>query len=359
MEPVIIIGGGPAGAAAAITLSSSGIPNVVLDADKNSFKPGESLPPNAAAALINLGIEKRINRWGSSPYHGINTYWGSTAGQYRHFFAEPHAAGWHLNRTCFEAGLRDMATQCGTQWLKGWSFDGIRENSGKITVNAAAGHGQMKSITASFVIDCSGRASLVSKSQGGRRNILDRLIAFYAMIEGLPTFVKSTTFVESVSDGWWYAAPGGKNSTMVYFMTDSDLYDIAAHDKALWFHEHLSGTCHLVKKIPGIVESTISSVGISTATTSVTNKPYGGGWIAAGDALFTLDPLTSFGITAALNGGYHAAKAVAATLNGDQGAVSTYLQNMQDTFNLSLEMLQNQYRLEQRWPNERFWSRRH
>ena len=65
-------------------------------------------------------------------------------------------------------------------------------------------------------------------------------------------------------------------------------------------------------------------VRVRAAGNSLLTRPTGDGWIAVGDAAAAFDPLSSHGIGSALVAGVWAARAVAATLAGDDTAFAAY-----------------------------------
>ena len=95
------------------------------------------------------------------------------------------------------------------------------------------------------------------------------------------------------------------------------------------------------------------------ARSSLLTKPTGDGWIAAGDAAAAYDPLSSHGIGSALADGRNAARAVAATLDGDPASFTTYRDRHLAGYTHYLCTRHAYYADEQRWPTAPFWSRRH
>ncbi|MGB0176435.1 MAG: hypothetical protein ACPF9D_04660 [Owenweeksia sp.] len=59
-----------------------------------------------------------------------------------------------------------------------------------------------------------------------------------------------------------------------------------------------------------------------------------------GDAAYAYDPISSFGITSALAGGYYGGHALADTLGGRTDALKVYRYVMENAFNGYLEKLE-------------------
>ena len=109
-----IIGGGPAGAAAAISLSRAGHSVVLLERTHyQSPRIGETLPPAARPLLERLGVWERFlqDTHGSSP--GTLAAWGSGDLAENHFITNPYGSGWHLNRAKFDARLTQLCRREG------------------------------------------------------------------------------------------------------------------------------------------------------------------------------------------------------------------------------------------------------
>lgn len=354
-----MVGGGPAGAATAITLQKLGINCTVLNSAREVlFKPGESLSPNARGVLHELGVAHLPEASAHLRYTGNTTVWGNDTPAARYFFAEPFGDGWHLDRLFFERQLKEEACRLGAEWHEEAQFVSLGERDGMPWVNARSAGGKDVSMPAAFVIDSSGRSSVVARKADSIKRTIDSLAAYCFLLDMPAADLNGITFVEAVPDGWWYAAPLPQNQVAVNFMSDSDLHKVTKEGLSQWLAEKLNETLHLQDLLKVSGPAAIKHAMVKTATTSLLLQPAGARWLAVGDALCTYDPLTSFGITIAMAGGRQVAIAVAKFLDGDFAAIREYMAMQQDTFNSSLAMLQSQYGLEHRWPDQPFWQRR-
>jgi flavin-dependent dehydrogenase len=365
---VFIVGGGPAGAAAALALARRGLSPVVLEAQpKPRTKVGECLPPGANALLGALGLTERMRRAGHLPSHGNRFLWGSDAPAERDFIYGTGGAGWRLDRRVFEEELAGAAVEAGADWRCGYrlgecSRDGL--GSWRLEVSGPRG---AKTFRADFVVDASGRASRLSRLLGARRVTYDRLVGVAAYFEpraggetrAFGANEDSFTLVEAVKSGWWYSAwlPGEK--LIAVYMTDGDLLDRAAARTAGGWLALLGEAEHTARRAAdgGGVRPTPPRV--LPAHTSRLTKVAGAGWLAVGDAAVAHDPLASHGITMALGAGLHAASAVADYLGGRGDALDAYAALIDRSFANYLLMRHERYLAERRWPHEPFWRRRH
>ena len=118
--PITIVGGGPAGAAAAMALARMGLPCRVLEGDAvPRVKAGETLPANVRPVLQQLGLSELLSEGGHLPCHGNVAFWGGEAPATREFIADVHGHGWHLDRRLFERQLQVAAVAAGVDWQSG------------------------------------------------------------------------------------------------------------------------------------------------------------------------------------------------------------------------------------------------
>ena len=84
----------------------------------------------------------------------------------------------------------------------------------------------------------------------------------------------------------------------------------------------------------------------------------GVGWLAAGDAGMSFDPLSAQGLLHALFSGLAAAEAADARLSGDGEALPRYRRLMDGVQRAYRRHLASCYASERRWPGAHFWRRR-
>ena len=96
---VAVVGGGPAGAAAAIRLARAGAATVVIDADpRHGDKIGESLAPSVRLVLERIGVWEQHQAAGHLPCFGNRSSWGGAEIDTHDFLCDPYGHGWHLDR---------------------------------------------------------------------------------------------------------------------------------------------------------------------------------------------------------------------------------------------------------------------
>ncbi len=358
----VIVGGGPAGSAAAVALAEAGRRALVLERRTAvRFKLGESLPPQGLPMVEHLlgpldpAAEDRI---GATRTHGHLSCWASDEPAFASFLFSPYGRGLRLDRPRFDRALRDRAREASAVVVEGVALAGTRRaGDWELDLSAAAGESRER---ARFLIDCSGRGAAVASRVGARRRGGDRLFAFaqvYALPEGGgddDTLVR----LEAGPRGWWYTARLAGGRRLVVFHTDSDTAAAGQAARADGFAALLAESRHVA---PLLAERGYRASGRpcgAPAGGSRLDRFAGPGWLAAGDAAQAFDPLSSQGIATALSSGFAAGAAVARALSGDAGAVARYERGQEAIWRDYERKYRYFYNAQPRWPERRFWSRR-
>jgi flavin-dependent dehydrogenase len=357
---VVIVGGGPAGASTAIGLARRGLMPIVIEAEQGpTFKIGECLPPNANPLLELLGIKEKL-RDAHLPSYGNRAAWGASTPFERDFLFSPHGSGWHLDRLKFEALLATTAREAGADWRYGWRLTRCSKNKSgwSLTVRNSSHEAALE---ADFIVDATGRSRRIARQLGVRHIQYDRLIGTAVLLKSRTEapYKDSFTLVEAVESGWWYSALLPGDGLMVIYMTDSDLIEHAVlQQKEDWLYllKQTELTLQRVKD-GGYIPSTEPH--IYPASSARLSQITGERWLAVGDAAAAYDPLSSYGISAAIGGGFHAASAIADFLPGNVDALSSYSRVIDRAYAQYLVMNYGYYGLERRWLDKQFWQRRH
>lgn len=360
-KEVYIIGGGLAGIATALSMQQRGITATILEAGATAKrKVGETLPPSVDPVLQVLGIRGLFERPEHLHCFGNTYQWGNERLQEKHFIQSTRGHGWHVQRELLENDLQDYARKKGIQILadhKLLQLEQQPDESWLITVLTPSGE---QTIPAGFIVDATGRNSKVARCLGIERRYLDDLAgttAYFSLPEN--TDIAQYTYVESVENGWWYAAVLGSGELVTAFMTDARLLEKATQNyDGYW--QQLQRTTLIRTLFPrDYVPDFTTALHTQSAGTSCLETCSGANWLAVGDAAFAYDPVSSYGMTSALGSGYYAGQAIADSLSGEEDALNAYRFLMEKTFADYLPMWQQQYAAEQRWKEAPFWKTRH
>jgi flavin-dependent dehydrogenase len=98
---------------------------------------------------------------------------------------------------------------------------------------------------------------------------------------------------------------------------------------------------------------------VAPANTARLEAFAGTDWLAVGDAAVAYDPLSSYGVTAALGTGLHAADAIQGLIAGRLQTMTDYSQLQERAFSAIWAQQTDLYAAERRWTDKRFWRRRH
>lgn len=360
---MVVVGGGPAGAATAISLVRLGLRPILIEAASGpAAKVGESIPPSANPVLDHLGLTHRMSR-AALPSYANRSVWGSTVPVEQDFVFGTTGTGWRVDRARFEEELASAALQAGVDWRYGTRLVGCSRREPRGWTLRLVDRTGPHTLRAEVVVDASGRAARVARLLGVRRVRYDRLVGVIAYGDASPDRADrcdSAVLVEAVAEGWWYslALPGDR--LVVAFMTDADLLDTARARRAGVLHSLLDGApVTRARVLAAGADLTRSPAVVRPAHSARLTAVTGPGWLAVGDAAVAFDPLASYGIAAALGEGFHAAAAVADHLAGRREALLDHARLLDRTLAQYLVLAHDRYALEQRWPASAFWRRRH
>jgi flavin-dependent dehydrogenase len=392
---VAIVGGGPGGCAAALSLRAHAPSLSVAMIEASTYEDarlGETLPPPARRILEHLGVWAAFERQAATPLYSTAAAWGTPIAREHPFIYSTQGAGWHLDRRAFDASLAHEAEQRGVTLLRatrvrdvtpqpaaalaGWQLHLESAAASTVSPHLASSSSASTSATsargaahaasaptvsaatlrARMLVDATGRAAAIGRRLGARCASTDRLTALTQFVDQRE-ITDPRTLVETFRDGWWYTAPLPGNRRIVCCMTDADLArPLSLHEPAAWAQQ-LASTHHI---LGAVRHATPCGPLIARAVGSRQLDPAAGdGWLAVGDAASMFDPLSSQGILKALRSGIFASYAIADVLAGrDPGGVKRYAAYVRAEFAAYTRTHAKYYAEEQRWPDSAFWQRR-
>jgi flavin-dependent dehydrogenase len=361
---VVVIGAGPAGSATALRLARRDISILLIDRAQVRPCIGETLAPAIQTTLHSLGLWQCFGAQNHSPSFGLHVRWGSDAPFENDSILNPHGHGWHIDRAGFDAMLIGAARSAGARVLAPATLQALTSNldgSWRVVSNGEAG--KTREYRARFVVDASGRSTVLARRLGGGRLVCDRMVGLAASYAPQARGARrepplgQRTLIEAAENGWWYSALQPDGRVIVVFMTDADLGARGVHRDPRCWSRALANTADIRGRVEAyrMVTSPVAIPAFSCCRSNVA----GSGWLAVGDAATSFDPLAGQGISHALKSAQRAARAIERNLAGDSDALQEYERTTLREFDSYLRIRRNHYDREQRWPDHDFWRRRH
>jgi flavin-dependent dehydrogenase len=357
---VIILGGGPAGLAAAITIVKSYHLNVIVieKSDYSELKIGETIQPECRPLLQRLGVWEAFLNDKHLPSNGTSAAWGSTETGYNDSIFNVNGNGWHLDRARFEQTLAREANKAGVTILTNTTFASYKKLPDyQWLIDCKAQDREASIIKSSFIIDASGRRAVFARMQKARKILHDNLCGVFLLLKLNDNNLNSFTFVEAAPDGWWYSARLPDDKAVLGFLTDGNIVKEKRINRVSELFEHLK-TAGQTKKRLNNTEAMSKPI-VVPANSYILDKISGSGWLAVGDAACAFDPLSAQGIYKGLHNGITAANIINNYFSGSVKSLDDYEDHINSTFNQYLEMKLMYYRSEKRWAENAFWQSRH
>jgi flavin-dependent dehydrogenase len=310
-------------------------------------------------------VLSRLNLWedflaaGYVPSRGIRCFWGSDQPYEQSFIFNPYGNGWHVDRRAFDGSLARTAEKRGVYLRYGDRLLACEQNSSAGWILHFESSKSMFSIRARFIVDGTGRASALAARLGSVRTLQDHLVGIVGFFKGSApdATAEEYTLIEAAEEGWWYSAPLPGSRIVVAYMTDADLCARAAIRNPWHWNAKLRDARHTGERVSAFLQD--GDIRVVPAYTSRVDPFYGQGWLAAGDAAITTDPLSGDGVFRALLQGIGAADAILSEQSGNMSGFLRYGRRIDEEFERCLQNRSAYYSKETRWTDSPFWARRH
>jgi len=317
---VAVLGGGPAGAAAARLLASHGHRVALVTRAPARPALAESLPPSVGKLLDRIGVRRAVDAADFVRATGNTVWWGSDEPRVESFGAG--SLGWQVRRDTFDAVLLAEAERAGARVVRRAIVRDVARGADGDAHQLVhyESQGRQRSVAARWVLDCTGRAGLLARRQWRRADPAGRTLALVGVWErrGGWTMLgdETHTLVESYHGGWAWSVPVSRSRRYVTAMVDPSLTSVrrseAADTLGVVYHAELAKA----HRIGSLVRSGRGPARLAGAPFARDASSYDAtrfadpGVLLVGDAASFVDPLSSYGIKKALSSAWLASVVV-------------------------------------------------
>lgn len=319
---VLIIGGGPAGSTIAALLATQGRDVVLLEkATHPRFHIGESLLPASVALLDVLGIRDQVERigmpkWGAefiSPEHAH-----ASVLEFSEAWDKSMPYAWHVRRSEFDEILFRNAAAKGARTHEGCRVRELQFDADGATVQASFEDGAQREFRARFVVDASGRDTVLANKFGAKqRNPKHNGAALYGHFLNatrLPGRLAGHISVFWFEQGWCWMIPLLDGSTSVGAVCWPHYLKSRHKPLREFFADTLAKCPRLAERLHGarLIDDAVYATGnYCYAATHASDERY----LLIGDAYAFVDPVFSSGVHLAMVSAFSGAEAVAVSLD--------------------------------------------
>jgi FADH2-dependent halogenase len=311
---VAIIGGGPAGSTAATLLARAGRRVVVCERQKfPRFHIGESLLPTSMKTFTRLGVHEKFQRAGFLPkYGGEMTSACCDQGVKFYFKDGMHSqteTSYQVPRAEFDQLLLDHAAENGAEVRQQTGVNRVHFFSDRVELETESNSGGREKITARYVIDASGRHSVLGKHFGLKESYPHlQKISIFAHYEGMDLEegrdANLTRQVRAL-DRWFWYIPLPNDRASLGVVLDAALYKQSKKTPEEFLEESLAQQPFLNRRMSRARRVTPAYASADFSYRQ--SKLAGDRWLLAGDAAGFIDPVFSSGVFLALLAGEQAA----------------------------------------------------
>ncbi len=324
---VLVVGGGPAGSTIAALLASRGDRVILVEQDRHPrFHIGESLLPMNVPLFEQLGVSEEIERIGMPKYgvEFVSPWHNKTISfDFADAWDKRFPSSFQVRRSEFDHILLKNAAAKGATVIEGCRVSSVEFlEEGGVVAEGKGDHGEALGWRARFLVDATGRDTLVAKHLAIRqRNRRHNTAAVYGHFTGarrLSGKAAGNITIFWFDHGWFWFIPLSDGTTSIGAVCRPEFLKSRKSDTTTFLHS-------LIAMCPGLAER-LAEATITGPATATGNYSYqaermtGRSFIIVGDAFAFIDPVFSTGVFLAMKGGFLGADAVTACLHHPQEA---------------------------------------
>lgn len=359
---VLIVGGGPSGASAALSLLNYTKCTVTLieQSDFNKTRVGEHVSASIFDLIDYLKLQKSdFEKDTFVPAYASKAYWGSDQVSIINAIFTTEASTFQMDREKFDFKLIEVAAERGATIYprtKCLAYEQLADKSWRVSLSHPT-EGKF-TIQAKYLVDASGRSGNVCRKVGVPSKKYDSLIGVGLFLALGSTSKKFEQTLESTALGWWYAACLPDNKMVLTFFSDADLIsEHKLHQLETW--NKLLQASKQVKHTLSGTQALSDKLWVRNAQTQLSDATNLERFIAIGDAAASFDPISSMGIGFSINSACFAAKHIAQELEQEASKTDVFQKDISRIFKQYHQIKTTYYQKEKRWPAAKFWQLRH
>ena len=309
MYDVAIIGGGPAGSTAAALLARAGRRVIVFEREKfPRFHIGESLLPFSMKAFTRLGLHEKFSRAGFMKKFGGEIVGACSESGTKFYFKDGYRSqtdhAYQVTRGDFDKVLLDHAVECGAEVHEETSVDRVEFSNDEVELGIKC-NGSFHSIRARYVIDASGRTSVLGRKFKIKKTY-DHLqkLSIFAHYDGVwraEGIDGTLTVLIRAIDRWFWLIPLSAERTSVGVVLDSEAFRNSKLRAEDFLEQALSEQPIIAKRMTDARR--VSQVYVEADFSYRSARLHGDRWLLAGDAAGFIDPIFSSGVFLAVFSG--------------------------------------------------------
>ncbi len=309
MYDVAIIGGGPAGSTAAALLALASRRVIVFEREKfPRFHIGESLLPFSMKAFTRLGLHEKFSRAGFMKKFGGEIVGACSESGTKFYFKDGYRSqtdhAYQVTRGDFDKVLLDHAVECGAEVHEETSVDQVEFSNDEVELGIKC-NGSFHSIRARYVIDASGRTSVLGRKFKIKKTY-DHLqkLSIFAHYDGVwraEGIDGTLTVLIRAIDRWFWLIPLSAERTSVGVVLDSEAFRNSKLRAEDFLEQALSEQPIIAKRMTDARR--VSQVYVEADFSYRSARLHGDRWLLAGDAAGFIDPIFSSGVFLAVFSG--------------------------------------------------------
>ena len=332
---VLIIGGGPGGAATAMFLVREGIKPIILEQEAfPRFHIGESNTGESGQVLRRLGLEKAMIEKEHPVKHGVKVFgtsgvnsWYVPVSARDKEWNLSFSTTWQVRRSDFDSMMLKEAEARGATVMPGTATKPLLADDGAVRgVTVRWPDGKDQDIETQIVLDCSGQATFLANQRvTGPKYVgnYDKQVAFFSQVTGAvrgsgvsgEEAKDNTLIFYAKKFHWAWFIPLDRDVVSVGMVTPrADFLAKKQTPEEFFRNELYNINPEVRRRMPEM--NLVEKVHVIPNYSYQVRGFCGKGFICIGDAHRFIDPIFSFGLTVTMREGEFAAPLVREYLEG-------------------------------------------